>query len=56
MGASTGDTPSPLTFNTPFTDVLTSTMSATAEQTVQVQLGWQTDGEIYQNIRQYSQP
>ena len=40
-GASTGNTP--LTFNTPFTDVLTST----AAQAVQMQLGWAPDGENY---------
>ncbi|KVN17518.1 MULTISPECIES: hypothetical protein [unclassified Burkholderia] len=55
-GASTGNTPSPLTFNTPFTDVLTSTATATAEQTVQVQLGWQADGEYYVNTWQYGNP
>lgn len=55
-GASTGNTPSPLTFNTPFTDVLTSTATATAEQAVQVQLGWQTDGEYYVNTWQYGTP
>lgn len=53
-GASTGNTPSPLTFNTPFTDVLTSTATATAEQTVQVQLGWQADGEYYVNTWQFN--
>lgn len=53
-GASTGNTPSPLTFNTPFTDVLTSTAAATAEQTVQVQLGWQAGGEYYVNTWQYN--
>ncbi|MBF3429798.1 cell wall anchor protein [Burkholderia pseudomallei] len=55
-GASTGNTPSPLTFNTPFTDVLTSTATATAEQAVQVQLGWAADGEKYLNIWQYGHP
>ncbi|WP_233827696.1 cell wall anchor protein [Paraburkholderia sp. ZP32-5] len=55
-GASTGNTPSPFTFNTPFTDVLTSTAAATAEQTVQVQLGWQADGEYYTNTWQYGNP
>lgn len=55
-GASTGNTPSPLTFNTPFTDVLNSTATATAEQAVQVQLVWQADGEIYRNIWQYGNP
>ncbi|CAJ3047783.1 cell wall surface anchor family protein [Burkholderia pseudomallei] len=55
-GASTGNTPSPLTFNTPFTDVLTSTASATAEQAVQVQLGWAADGEKYLNTWQYGHP
>jgi len=53
-GASTGNTPSPLTFNTPFTDVLTSTGAATAEQTVQVQLGWQAESEYYVNTWQYN--
>ena len=51
-GASTGNTPSPFTFNTPFTDVLTST----AEQTVQVQLGWQADGEYYVDTWQHGNP
>lgn len=55
-GASTGNTPSPLAFNTPFTDVLTSTAIATAEQVVQVQLGWATDGEKYLNTWQYGHP
>lgn len=55
-GASTGNTPSPLTFNTPFTDVLTSTATATAEQAVQVQLGWAADGEKYLNTWQYGHP
>ncbi|CAJ8709518.1 cell wall surface anchor family protein [Burkholderia pseudomallei] len=55
-GASTGNTPSPLAFNTPFTDVLTSTATATAEQAVQVQLGWATDGEKYLNTWQYGHP
>jgi hypothetical protein len=55
-GASTGNTPSPFAFNTPFTDVLTSTATATAEQTVQVQLGWQADGEYYVNTWQYGNP
>ncbi|WP_418939718.1 cell wall anchor protein [Paraburkholderia bryophila] len=51
-GASTGNTPSPLTFNTPFVDVLTSTASSPAEQAVQVQLGWQAGGEFYANTWQ----
>jgi glucoamylase len=55
-GASTGNTPSPLTFNTLFTDVLNSTATATAEQAVQVQLGWQANGELYTNTWQYGQP
>lgn len=55
-GASTGNTPSPLTFNTPFTDVLTSTAAAAAEQAAQVQLGWQADGEYYVNTWQYGNP
>ncbi|KIX33663.1 cell wall anchor protein [Burkholderia pseudomallei] len=55
-GASTGNTPSPLTFNTPFTDMLTPTATATAEQTVQVKLGWQAGGEYYVNIWQYGNP
>ena len=55
-GASTGNTPSPLAFNTPFTDVLTSTATATAEQAVQVQLGWAADGEKYLNTWQYGHP
>ncbi|HDR9240043.1 TPA: cell wall anchor protein [Burkholderia vietnamiensis] len=55
-GASTGNTPSPLTFNTSFVDVLTSTATATAEQTVQVQLGWQAGGEYYVNTWQYGNP
>lgn len=55
-GASTGNTPSPLTFNTPFTDVLTSTATATAEQAVQVQLGWQADGEYYVSTWQHGNP
>ncbi|MCO1348070.1 cell wall anchor protein (plasmid) [Burkholderia vietnamiensis] len=55
-GASTGNTPSPLTFNTPFTDVLTSTATARAEQAVQVQLGWAADGEKYLNTWQYGHP
>jgi len=55
-GSSSGNTPSPLTFNTPFTDVLTSTATATAEQAVQVQLGWQADGEYYVNSWQYGNP
>lgn len=55
-GASTGNTPSPLTFNSPFTDVLTSTAAAAAEQAVQVQLGWQADGEYYVNTWQYGNP
>ncbi|WP_259295004.1 cell wall anchor protein [Paraburkholderia sp. DHOC27] len=55
-GASTGNTPSPLTFSTSFTDVLTSTATATAEQAVQVQLGWQADGEYYVNTWQYGNP
>ncbi|WP_017772474.1 hypothetical protein [Paraburkholderia kururiensis] len=53
-GASTGNTPSPLTFNTSFVDVLTSTATATAEQAVQVQLGWQADGEYYVNTWQFN--
>ncbi|WP_235212833.1 hypothetical protein [Burkholderia paludis] len=53
-GASTGNTPSPFTFNTPFTDVLTSTATATAEQAIQVQLGWQADGEFYTNTWQFN--
>jgi glucoamylase len=55
-GASTGNTPSPLSFNTSFVDVLASTVSSPAEQAVQVQLGWQTDGGFYTNIWQYGQP
>ncbi|MBB5501045.1 cell wall anchor protein [Paraburkholderia sp. MM5384-R2] len=55
-GSSTGNTPSPLTFNTPFVDVLTPTASSPAEQAVQVQLGWQADGELYTNTWQYGQP
>jgi len=55
-GASTGNTPSPLTFIGTFTDVLTSTTTATAEQAVQVQLGWQADGEYYVNSYQYGEP
>ncbi|MFM0212848.1 cell wall anchor protein [Paraburkholderia sediminicola] len=55
-GASTGNTPSPFTFNKSFTDVLTSTATATAEQAVQVQLGWQADGEYYVNSWQYGNP
>ncbi|WP_035547876.1 hypothetical protein [Burkholderia sp. 9120] len=53
-GSGSGNTPSPFTFNTSFTDVLTSTATATAEQAVQVQLGWQADGEYYVNSWQYS--
>jgi glucoamylase len=53
-GSSTGNTPSPFTFNTSFTDVLTSTASSPAEQAVQAQLGWQADGEFYVNTWQYS--
>lgn len=53
-GASTGNTPSPLTFNTSFTDVLTSTAGSPAEQAVQVQLGWQAGGEYYVNTWQYN--
>jgi glucoamylase len=45
-----------LTFNTPFTDVLTSTATATAEQAVQVQLGWAADGEKYLDTWQYGHP
>ncbi|MEK6289837.1 MAG: cell wall anchor protein [Paraburkholderia tropica] len=55
-GASTGNTPSPLTFNTSFVDVLTSTTTSPAEQAVQVQLGWQAGGESYLNTWQYGQP
>ncbi|SDF82341.1 glucoamylase [Paraburkholderia phenazinium] len=55
-GSSSGNTPSPLTFNTSFTDVLTSTATATAEEAVQVQLGWQADGEYYVNSWQYGNP
>ncbi|KDB06357.1 hypothetical protein LIG30_4282 [Burkholderia sp. lig30] len=55
-GAGTGNTPSPFTFNTSFTDVPTSTTAATAEQAVQVQFGWQADGEIYCNTWQYGNP
>jgi hypothetical protein len=55
-GSSTGNTPSPLTFNASFTDVLTSTTAAAAEQAVQVQLGWQADGEYYVNSWQYGNP
>lgn len=55
-GAATGNTPSPLMFNTSFTDMLTSTATATAEQAVQVQLGWQADGEYYANTWQYGNP
>lgn len=55
-GASTGNTPSPLAFNTSFVDVLNSTATATAEQVVQVQLGWQADGEYYVNTWQYDNP
>ncbi|WP_144158090.1 cell wall anchor protein [Paraburkholderia sp. BCC1885] len=54
-GASTGNTPSPLTFNSPFVDNLTPA-AATAEQAVQVQLGWQADGEYYVNTWQYGNP
>jgi hypothetical protein len=56
FGASTGNTPSPFTFNTLFTDVLTSTATVPAEQAVQVQLGWQADGEYFVNTWQYGQP
>ncbi|VBD58980.1 cell wall anchor protein [Burkholderia pseudomallei] len=55
-GASTGNTPSPLTFNTPFVDVLTPTATSPAEQAVQVQLSWQAGGEYYVNTWQYGQP
>ncbi|MCX5541488.1 cell wall anchor protein [Paraburkholderia sp. CNPSo 3076] len=55
-GASTGNTPSPFAFNTSFTDVLTSTATMTAEQAVQVQLGWQAGGEYYVNTWQYGNP
>lgn len=55
-GSSTGNTPSPLTFNTSFVDVLTSTANSSAEQAVQVQLGWQAGGEYYVNTWQYGNP
>jgi glucoamylase len=55
-GASTGNTPSPLTFNTSFVDVLTSTANSPAEHAVQVQLGWQAGGEYYINTWQYGNP
>lgn len=55
-GSSTGNTPSPLTFNTPFVDVLTSTTNSSAEQAVLVQLGWQAGGEYYVNTWQYGNP
>jgi glucoamylase len=55
-GAGTGNTPSPLTFNSSFVDVLTSTAGSPAEQAVQVQLGWQADGEFYTNTWQYGNP
>jgi hypothetical protein len=51
-GSSSGNTPSPFAFNTSFTDVLTSIASTPAEQAVQVQLGWQADGEYYSNTWQ----
>jgi hypothetical protein len=53
-GSVSGNTPSPLTFNTSFVDVLTSTAASPAEQAVQAQLGWQADGEFYVNTWQYS--
>lgn len=53
-GASTGNTPSPLTFNTSFVDVLTSMASSPAEQAVQVQFGWQAGGEFYTNTWQFN--
>lgn len=40
-GSNSGNAPTSLTFNTPFTDVLTSKTTATAEHAVQVQLVWQ---------------
>ncbi|WP_434661477.1 hypothetical protein P5W99_00765 [Paraburkholderia sp. A3BS-1L] len=55
-GSNSGNTPSPLTFNTPFVDVLTSTANLSAEQAVQVQLGWQAGGEYYVNTWQYGNP
>lgn len=53
-GSGSGNTPSPLTFNTSFVDVLTSSAASPAEQAVQAQLGWQADGEFYVNTWQYS--
>ncbi|MFL9928841.1 cell wall anchor protein [Paraburkholderia sp. RL18-103-BIB-C] len=37
-----------------YVDVLTGTASSSAEQAVQVQLGWQAGGEFYSNIWQYN--
>ncbi|WP_446333225.1 beta strand repeat-containing protein [Burkholderia pseudomallei] len=55
-GSSTGNTPSPFSFNTSFVDVLTSTANSSAEQAVQVQLGWQAGGVYYVNTWQYGNP
>ncbi|MFM0593641.1 MULTISPECIES: hypothetical protein [Paraburkholderia] len=53
-GSNSGNAPTSLTFNTLFTDVLTSKTTATAEHAVQVQLGRQADGEYYVNTWQYN--
>jgi glucoamylase len=55
-GASTGNTPSPLTFNSSFVDNLTPAAGTGGSQAVQVQLGWQADGEYYVNTWQYGNP
>ncbi len=55
-GASTGNTPSPLTFNTQFVDNLTPAAGTGGSQAVQVQLGWQAGGEYYVNTWQYGNP
>lgn len=55
-GASTGNTPSPLTFNSPFVDNLTPSAGTSGNQAVQMQLGWQADGEYYVNTWQYGNP
>lgn len=53
-GNATGNTPSPLAFNTSFVDVLTASAAVATEQAVQVQLGWQVDGDYYANTWQYT--
>jgi hypothetical protein len=55
-GSDSANAPTSLTFNTPFTDILTATAVAAVEQTVQIQLGWQADGEFYSNTWQYGNP